>query len=147
MLLQISNMKVIPLWRWRRDEHYSDRDRWVLQRSCKFVVTAIVPLEQILTTAASVLIASIHIRQPTSTYLNNWVPPSLTAQPNTLYSRSPEISGCDYEDLDAVVYDWKVSDAYYRKSDADQITHTIFELTGQWDKYQGVAYGVHRRES
>jgi hypothetical protein len=147
MILQISGMKVIPLWRWRRDEHYSARDMWVLQRSCKFIVTAIVPLEQLLTTAASILISSIHIRQPTTTYLNSWVPPSLTSQPNTLYVRSPEIEGCDYESLSSTIYGWKVSDAYFRKSDVDQITHTIYEITGQWNKYQGVAFGVHRRES
>ena len=146
MLLQIHKFKWENQYRYRHDEHYSAKDRWVLQRCVKYTITAFAVDEQTLTTPASVLLSNIRVRQPASDYLNYWRAPSLIAAPDTLYTRAGDIYGSDYEDLDSVVYEWRVTDAYHLKSDIDQITHTVFEITGQWDKYQGVVHSVLRRE-
>jgi hypothetical protein len=146
MLLQPMKFQVLPQWRWRRDAHYSSRTRWVLQRSVKFVLTAFAAGEQDLDENVNTLLSNVRIRQPASEFMNGWNIPSLTDQPQTLYTRVAPISGSDYENLPESVYAWKVIDANLYYNDKDSAYGTIYVIQGQWDKYQGVAYGVVRRD-
>ena len=146
MNLQPLRFDVNMSWRWRRDAQYNSRDRWVLQRCCMFVLTAIAAEEQPLDTPVSSIIGSVYIRQPHDPYMNYWRFPRLTVQPVTLYTRAKKIEGSDYEMLDPEVYDWKVADSFNSLNESDQVWRTVFVVQGQWDKYQGVDYGVVRRE-
>lgn len=146
MNLQPLQFDVNMSWRWRRDAQYDGRDRWVLQRCCMFVLTTIAAGEEDVATSVSTLLSHIYVRQPHTTYMNTWQPPNLVNQPTTIYSRATKIEGSDYENLDPEVYDWKVTDAFNSLNESDQVWRTVFIIQGQWDKFQGVAYGVVRRE-
>ena len=146
MNLQPLLFDVNLLYRWRRDAQYSSRTKWILQRSCAFVLTAMAAGEQDLGITAASILHSVRIRQPHSLYMNYLRFPNLTNQPKTVYTRNKIVEGSDYEMLDPEVYDWKVVEAYTSLDDRDQVWRTIYVVQGQWDKYQGVAYGVTRRE-
>ena len=145
MTLQPLSIKVIPMYRWRRDAHWSSRTRYVWQRTVKFVVTAVATGERNLAENITTLLNGIRIRQPLSDFMNGLNIFDLTGQPNTVYSRTGNVEGSDYESVPSSIYDWKIADAYHEFNEQDKVTRTVYVLVGQWDKWQGVTHSVVRR--
>jgi len=143
----IIEFKVQPVYLFRPDWKYDeDAQKYVYLRNVQYTAVLESTVVDSLTRTAAQLLGHAYIRLPDQERMQKWHDPSLTDQPDTLYSRGSTREGSDFIDLPSELYDWRVVKATNLQT--DPVAHayrTVYVVSGRWNKYQGVCCNISRR--
>jgi len=143
----IIGFRVQPVYLFRPDWKYDEDDqKYVYLRNVQYTVFLQSTGKDNLNYTASQLLSHAYVRIPDQDAMQIWYEPSLTDQPDTLYSRGTTREGSDFIDLPSSLYDWRVVTPTNLQTDPVANDYsTIYVVSGRWNKYQGMCYNISRR--